>query len=296
MANLSKGKKAIIIVVSILLVLAAVALALVFGWLNDYRFMTYTKNHFSKAKAAYKDDPLMFVAHRGLSGEAFQNTEATFRLAADYEGVWAIETDVWVTSDGGFVCMHDKNALKGVKDVANITLEEALRTPLRNDESSFAPSLETYLDICKEGGKVALIELKDKKMSHESMDILLKRVKENGAEARIISFHYPLLEYIRQQDGDIGLWYIYMLAPTRDVPGKNRKQRLKTIADMKMEIAVSSLVLKKSDVDYMHSRGRLVNVWTVNNAKNAVFFKYEFDVDILTSDVRLYDEVQKFFK
>lgn len=294
MKQLKKSTKVWIILLAVFLVLAIVVLSLVFGWINDYRFMTYTKSKVNKAIAAYSGNPLRFVAHRGLSGEAYQNTEKAFRLAADYDGVWAIETDVWVTSDGGFVCMHDKNALKGVSDVSKITLEEALSTPLKGNTEERAPSLETFLNVCKSGGKVAFVELKDKKMSAQAMDSLLERIHAVGADVRVISFHFSLLNYIRSKDSDIGLIYLYNLAPSSDVPGSTRNARLKNLVALRMDIGVNSMFLKKKDVRIMHDGGREVNAWTVNSARNAVLFAYEFDVDILTSDIRMADEVAKF--
>lgn len=291
--TLKRSTKIWIIILVVFLVLAVVALSLTFGWINDFRYLTYTKARVKKAAVAYASHPMQFVAHRGLSDEAFQNTARAFELAAECEGVWAIETDVWVTKDGGFVCMHDKNALKGVSDVADITLEEALRTPLRKSESDFAPSLEEYLRIAMEGGKVALIELKDKKMSEESIDLLLDRVAATGADVRIISFHFNLLKYIRSKDDEMGLWYLYNLFLSGDIPGGTRKKKLDALISLKMDVGINSMFMKKSDVKRMHAAGRQVNAWTVNSAKSAVLFADEFNVDYLTSDIRMYDEVNK---
>lgn len=59
------------------------------------------KNFFLKAHA----HPII-IAHRGASGEAPENTMASFRLAIQ-QGTDAIELDVQRTKDGRLVVMHD---------------------------------------------------------------------------------------------------------------------------------------------------------------------------------------------
>ena len=46
------------------------------------------------------------ISHRGLSGEAPENTIPAFELAGQ-ANVWGIETDVYEIADGTFVCFHD---------------------------------------------------------------------------------------------------------------------------------------------------------------------------------------------
>ena len=49
-----------------------------------------------------------FVAHRGASQEAPENTLASFRLAWE-QGADAIEGDFYLTKDQRIVCLHDAN-------------------------------------------------------------------------------------------------------------------------------------------------------------------------------------------
>ena len=46
------------------------------------------------------------VAHRGLSGIERENTAAAF-VAAGNRSYYGIETDIWRTADGHFLCCHD---------------------------------------------------------------------------------------------------------------------------------------------------------------------------------------------
>ena len=47
-----------------------------------------------------------FVAHRGVSGLECENTAAAF-IAAGNRTYYGVETDIWRTSDGKFLCNHD---------------------------------------------------------------------------------------------------------------------------------------------------------------------------------------------
>lgn len=51
-----------------------------------------------------------YIAHRGLSSEYYENTEAAFRAAAESSFFFGIETDIYRTADGKYVCAHDNAA------------------------------------------------------------------------------------------------------------------------------------------------------------------------------------------
>ncbi len=68
----------------------------------------------------------MIVAHRGASGDAPENTLASFSLAWQQDAD-AIEGDFHLTSDGHIVCIHDSdtNRVSGTRLVINkSTLKE----------------------------------------------------------------------------------------------------------------------------------------------------------------------------
>ena len=46
------------------------------------------------------------IAHRGVSGLECENTAAAF-VAAGNRSYFGIETDIWRTADGQFLCNHD---------------------------------------------------------------------------------------------------------------------------------------------------------------------------------------------
>ena len=200
--KLTKKQTIIISVVSVVVALVLV-FSLVFTQVNTLRFMSYSKEKMQANALVYQtrydDGKIKFIAHRGLSVEAYQNSLDAFILAGQDEKIYGIETDIWMTSDGGMVCMHDRDSLKGVKDINKVTLATATSTPLKANENVCAPTIQQYLQVCANYGKVAIIELKDDSMTHENLDSLMQIVADSGAKATYISFHFDLLDYKRQR-------------------------------------------------------------------------------------------------
>ena len=124
-----------------------------------------------------------YIAHRGLVDKTYpENTLEAFEKASQTDGVWGVETDIYRTADGKYVCMHGK---EGVASWCGLPVSEnpleVLRRQLSfNDDGRGyrLPTLEEYLGTCKAGGKHAVVELKDKSFdaeeswSREVVDIL----------------------------------------------------------------------------------------------------------------------------
>ncbi len=73
----------------------------------------------------------LVIAHRGASAYELENTLAAFRLAVEM-GAHGVELDVHGTADSEFVVHHDEE-IRGMR-IANVTLAELRREPLRNGE------------------------------------------------------------------------------------------------------------------------------------------------------------------
>lgn len=286
----SRKKRILIGVLVAFLIIAAVVLTVAFTILNPLRNQTISGATFERYRKVYSEraasvNPVKFIAHRGLSGEAYQNTEKAFRLAAEEPTVWGIETDVWMTSDGGIVCMHDKNALTGISNVRNVTLAEATSTPLKNNKEEYAPTIQTYLSICKEHDKVAVVELKDGEISAADITAILAAIEESGAKATIISFHYDLLKMIRERNSKIKLQALTASARTMS------NATIEELVSLRCDLSANYMLLTKSVADKFHNAGLEVGIWTVNDPKNAVCSVGEFGVDYVTTDIRLAKEI-----
>lgn len=149
-----------------------------------------------------------YIAHRGLSKEAPENTITAFKLAAD-KGFHATETDVYITKDDQFIVCHDDNLMRmcGVnKKISDMTLDEIRSYKIisgnnynlyANDENaSKIPTLKEYLEVCKNNGITPMIEIKftegntslDNKNALYRLYKLVKSVLDNRP-CYIISFY-----------------------------------------------------------------------------------------------------------
>ena len=109
------------------------------------------------------------IAHRGLSGVKFENTCESFYAAAR-RSYYGVEADIHVTSDKKFAILHDNDTgrIGNVKlVVAENTLEDLQKKVTLYDEDNnrltgTIPSLADYINICKEYGKKAFLDLKNR--------------------------------------------------------------------------------------------------------------------------------------
>ncbi|MBQ7718955.1 MAG: hypothetical protein IJT56_00090, partial [Clostridia bacterium] len=102
------------------------------------------------------------VAHRGVSGVETENTAAAF-IAAGNRSYWGVETDIWRTSDGQFICNHDGRSGRicetdlvmedsTLADLRALTLKDIDGRTDRGDLRLCLPS--EYVKICSSYGKV----------------------------------------------------------------------------------------------------------------------------------------------
>ncbi len=131
------------------------------------------------------------IAHRGYTpGDIYDNSAEGFKLAGE-KGFWGCETDIRFDASGNLVCSHNS-----VKNGENPT------------------SFEEYLDICKEYGMTAIIDLKyekgvgpaDANLSPE----ILKVIQEKGMMDSCVlqTNNYTDIPYIRETSEDARIWYL----------------------------------------------------------------------------------------
>ena len=108
------------------------------------------------------------IAHRGLYSSVPENTIASFEQAC-LNGFWGIETDIYNTSDGELVCIHDKTVDRttdGTGTVNDMTFKEiqACTIDAGNGISDYSglkiPKFEDYIAVCKQYGAIPVIEIK----------------------------------------------------------------------------------------------------------------------------------------
>lgn len=294
-------KQTIIVSVVAIVVALVVIFSCCFTLINELRFMSYSKEKMQANALVYQTrreaGNVKFIAHRGLSVEAYQNTLDAFLLAAQDDQIYGIETDVWMTADGGMVCMHDRDSLQNIKDINKVSLDVALTTPLKGNSACYAPTVIQYLKICADYGKTAIIELKDNTMTHENIDQLREWVAASGANATYISFHFDLLDYIRSKDSEVELQLLSfkgVVGLLMDKKGLTYDQRMQLVIDRRMCLSCNYLFLAKDVAERFHKAGLKVGVWTLNDARSAICCAADFHADYITTDVRLYKDIEKY--
>lgn len=156
------------------------------------------------------------IAHRGLSAEAPENTEASIKLAGE-KGYYGCEFDILPSSDGVWVVMHDDtidrmtNGSGKVTDFTYDQLKEFKIDAGNNIDKYPNLSICTFdkaLDICKEYNLTPFIEIKQ----GYSKDItnLVNTIKNKDMESKsvIISFDYSCLQDVRALTETIPLYYL----------------------------------------------------------------------------------------
>lgn len=208
------------------------------------------------------------VAHRGLSGLYPENSNDAFREAARLP-YFGIETDVDVTSDGHFVLMHDRTTGRtGDRDlsVRESTLAELSEVRLLGKdglprEDLRIPLLRDYLDICREGNKVCVLELKARFTEDEVARILAEVEDANCRDRMIyISFFMENLDTLRKLDPDCTVQFLI---------SQWTEELLPTLIAKKMDLDIHYGALDAEKVRAVLDAGLTLNVWTVDDPATA---------------------------
>ena len=137
---------------------------------------------------------MMIVAHRGASGDAPENTLASFELAWR-QGADAIEGDFRLTKDGAIVCIHDADTAR-VSDQSLIVIESTLQQLKRVDIGSYRgeqfageriPTLDEVIATIPDGKKI-LIEIKCETEIVATLINQLQQSKLTAEQVVIIAF------------------------------------------------------------------------------------------------------------
>lgn len=229
------------------------------------------------------DNTNRFVAHRGYSNYAPENSIPAFELAGKI-GFWGIETDICETSDGQFVCMHDEDLDRTTDGTGNIneyTLEEINQFKIdtgnyvNSSENLNIPTFDEFLAICSKYDCVPVIEIK----SVSNYDTFLSTVIASGLETHcIITGDIEALKEIRARNTIIPLMTIgYSPAPYTD--------NLAYIAELSENrgILYNYPQVDKEAIDIIHSQNILCGVWSVDNSETAKQY-IDFGVDFVVTN------------
>ena len=265
-----------------------------------------------KIKAIRKKD-IRFVAHRGLSSMAPENTLAAFSLAGQ-AGFWGIECDVWETAPevpsdpdtSRFAICHNPNvnAIYGVnRDIRSSRPSRlsSLRAKKGKNISRYPyeklPFLEDYLAICRKYRIHPVIEIKTQQMSPESARRLVKIVRSFIPLEDVLfsSFYHGNLDEVKraaaEYNENTGTVYIYN--KRKSSPAPESLKSCYQAADRAAEkgytyLDVSYGCLNKSFCTYADQKGVELYGSTTNTYAKLQSMVLDYNIRIMFSDWRLF--------
>lgn len=228
-----------------------------------------------------------FMLHRGLNWEAPENSVPAFELAGQ-ANAWGIETDVYETSDGYFVCIHDNTVDRttdGTGNVRDKTLAEikALTIDTGSHIEDYPnlkiPTLEEYLAVCKTYGCVAFIEIK----SVTNLQGLFEIIRDYGLLYNCVFIVWEsLLKNVRKVDVDAIIPCIlngYSSAETYATILTAAKKYQNIMVGLEVDAKLTDAIIQEA-----HEYNIGVGCWTVDNLSSAVGY-FKRGIDLITSDV-----------
>jgi glycerophosphoryl diester phosphodiesterase len=176
---------------------------------------------------AGKSKPYL-MAHRGNSACCPENTLAAFRQAVQ-DGADILETDLHLSADGEFVCIHDATldrTTDGCGAVASLSLEQIQQFRANYGKPGFeterVPALRELLAILPADIALALELKTDRFLEPQICQRLVHELEQGGVRERTValSFHLPRLEALHRAAPDIptGLIIPKNPIPPRDTP------------------------------------------------------------------------------
>lgn len=232
----------------------------------------------------FEKNKTLVIAHRGLSGLETENTNAAF-VAAGNRSYYGIETDVHKTADGKLVVIHDYD-LKRVAGV-DIEVESTNLADLQDivlfdkdggkgREDLRLPTPENYISICKKYNKHSVLELK----SHFTKDEIARLIEIIKSykyldHVTFISFDYDNLVKVREILPNQSAQFLF---------SEITEKIIRRLIDDKIDVDVHHKALNKNVIDLLHSKGLMVNCWTVDDKDRAEELAH-WGVDYITSNI-----------
>lgn len=252
-------------------------------------------------------DEIHYVAHRGLSTEAPENTVKAFKLAGE-QGFFAVETDLKLSKDRQFVISHDDNLIRmcGVNmNIADATYDEIRSMPIiaganykkymNDSEATTIPTLSDYLGVCNTYGMVPMIEIKfpegDDSLTEDNVLYRLMTDVESymgNREVYIISFYSDSIRNLSKIKKEMKADNIKLCLLLGRCENKESIEMYQFCKDNNICISIDGTsnpeLIKNMAADDIE-----VGMWTINDIGD-VREMYNWGVDFVVTDKILWGE------
>lgn len=235
----------------------------------------------------------LFIAHRGASYDAPENTLASVNLAwmLDADGV---EIDIQLTRDNQVVVFHDDNTLRYHGDarlISKCTYDELLKL----DVGSFKnvkykgekiPLLSEVLNTVP-ANKILVIELKSGPQIIPHLQTVIEKSQINFNQIIFISFRRDSIKQIKKMLPDCKALRIYALKqiPFTGIifPSLNRLLQ-DTVSDELDGMDISFVpAVSQSFITRIRDAGFILYFWTIDDPEKAIFLS-QSGVDGITTN------------
>lgn len=232
-----------------------------------------------------------FIAHRGFSSMAPENTIPAFSLAGDF-GFWGSECDVWEAKNDNLYIMHDFSLQRmcGVdKPIIEVRKNELKLysiisgNNLKTYPHETIPTFEEYLKLfLKYPYLHPVIELKNN-LSEKSLKklIFLLEFYQLTDTAYIISPFRMNLISLRTDYSDLNLQY---------VATKPTKSDIDFCIQNSLDLSCYYENLTVKQVKKLHENGCKVSIWTVDSKDLAYKYIDKYKVDYITTNQCLFGQ------
>ena len=213
------------------------------------------------------------IMHRGYSGNAPDNTVASFTLAGQTPECWGIETDVRVLTDNTLVCFHDTeldshttgtgNILdKSYEEIKDVIYDSGVNGLSQYPNEKIA-LFSDYLKICRKYGKVAVVELKPQ-TNINNIDKIVNMINSYNMRNSVIyiSFDKSYIDRVLEIDKKAVVQKLYLVNDSIDYDNFNYDSIGLEIQDWgQTDVNILETNLRK-----LQSKGVLVSTWTTDTA------------------------------
>ncbi|MBE6024875.1 MAG: glycerophosphodiester phosphodiesterase [Cellulosilyticum sp.] len=205
------------------------------------------------------------IAHRGFSGKYPENTNIAFAKALTEGYCDGIEVDVHMTKDNKVVIIHDTKldrTTTGTGYIKDYTLDELLEfdAGVKYDEKYKGEKIlciKSAMELVKKYNVRLYVEIKDDEIDYKDIEAeVLDRVEIVGVEDKVIlsSYNIETLKRIKAHKPDIQTALL-----TKEVTFDIRAYQYADI------LSCDYTKLSKEVVDTIHSIGRKVTAWVVDD-------------------------------
>lgn len=225
---------------------------------------------------------MKYIAHRGYSSKAPENTVPSFTLAGEKQRFYGIECDLYTTKDGKFVVFHDENLKRMTGhdgSIMDYTLDEVMSlniikgSKIKQYPNLKIPTFEEYIDICTYYDKTAVIEIKKIHDITQLTDLVEIIDNHPGLNAIVISFNINYLKYIRA----ISSCELQLLTETIN------DEIIYECRVNQLNLSMPKEMIQKDLVKRLKNEGFKIGTFTVDDSKMAIEFE-KLKIDYLTTN------------